>query len=258
MIVSPGSIRAPRSSIVLSVISPAGTITQTARGAASLATKSASELDPVAPSVSSALDGVGVDVVDDAARGRRASGGGRGSPPSGRARPCRAASGFCHVVLGCLLCSTAVARAAARRDGRGPGGPPPAAPTNPGGRKRGRRRPQARHQRLQDPPGLLDGVLPGEQRMVASKRVMDEPLVGLGGLAELGGEAQIEVHVPAAAAVRPLDSSSIRSPASGSIRRISSFGCGCSGSSRKASRGGRLKITRTSVGLGGERLARPG
>ncbi len=60
MIVSPCSIRAPRSSIVLPVISPAGTITQAARGTESLATKSASELDPVAPSRSSPCTTAGV------------------------------------------------------------------------------------------------------------------------------------------------------------------------------------------------------
>ena len=52
MIISPGSIREPSASIVWPVMSPAGTITHAARGTESLPTKSASELEPVAPSFS--------------------------------------------------------------------------------------------------------------------------------------------------------------------------------------------------------------
>ena len=48
------------------MISPAGTITQTARGASSFAASSSSDEAPVAPSPRELLDGVGVDVVDDA------------------------------------------------------------------------------------------------------------------------------------------------------------------------------------------------
>ena len=66
MIASPASSRSASSLTVLSVISPAGTMTQTARGLSSLATKSSSESAPVAPSPASVDDGVGVDVVDDA------------------------------------------------------------------------------------------------------------------------------------------------------------------------------------------------
>ena len=62
--VGSGARRARRT--VVSVISPAGTITQARRGASSLATKSSSEVAPVAPSASSADDRVGADVVDDA------------------------------------------------------------------------------------------------------------------------------------------------------------------------------------------------
>ena len=59
MMMSPGSIRGPSASIVWPVISPAGTITQAARGAVSLLTKSASELEPVAPSCSDPCTTVG-------------------------------------------------------------------------------------------------------------------------------------------------------------------------------------------------------
>ena len=50
MIVSPDAIRAARSSVVLPVVSPAGTITHTVRGGDSLSIKSSSESAPVAPS----------------------------------------------------------------------------------------------------------------------------------------------------------------------------------------------------------------
>ncbi len=50
MIASPDSSLDDSSLTVLSVISPAGTMTQTARGLSSLATKSSSESPPVAPS----------------------------------------------------------------------------------------------------------------------------------------------------------------------------------------------------------------
>ena len=52
MIMSPDSIRSPSALIVWPVISPAGTITHAARGTESLLTKSASELEPMAPSFS--------------------------------------------------------------------------------------------------------------------------------------------------------------------------------------------------------------
>ena len=45
--------------MVLSVISPAGTITQTARGFSSFEAKSASEDEPVAPSASTAFTASG-------------------------------------------------------------------------------------------------------------------------------------------------------------------------------------------------------
>ena len=60
MIMSPGSIRDPSASIVWPVMSPAGTITQAARGADSLLTKSASELEPFAPSCSNPCTTAGV------------------------------------------------------------------------------------------------------------------------------------------------------------------------------------------------------
>ena len=54
MIVPPGSIASASCAIVESVISPAGTITQAARGGSSAATKSATVLAPTAPSAASA------------------------------------------------------------------------------------------------------------------------------------------------------------------------------------------------------------
>ena len=53
MIASPESSTAATSSIVFSVISPAGTITQTERGALSFAARSSSEEAPSAPSPAS-------------------------------------------------------------------------------------------------------------------------------------------------------------------------------------------------------------
>ena len=66
MIASPASSFAASSLTVLSVISPAGTMTHAARGFSSLATKSSSESAPVAPSPARVADRVGVDVEDDA------------------------------------------------------------------------------------------------------------------------------------------------------------------------------------------------
>ncbi len=66
MIASPASSFAASSVTVDSVISPAGTITQAARGASSLATKSSSESAPVGALGGERGDRVGVDVVDDA------------------------------------------------------------------------------------------------------------------------------------------------------------------------------------------------
>ena len=54
MTVSPGSSLPASSFTVDSVISPAGTMIQAWRGGSSFATKSSSELEPVAPSRSSA------------------------------------------------------------------------------------------------------------------------------------------------------------------------------------------------------------
>src|SRR6478752_4271836 len=53
MMTSPGCISLARSSMVASVILPAGSITQAVRGFSSFATKSSSELAPVAPSAAS-------------------------------------------------------------------------------------------------------------------------------------------------------------------------------------------------------------
>ncbi len=53
MIASPASSTAATSFTVCSVMSPAGTITQAARGFSSLAAKSSSESAPVAPSPAS-------------------------------------------------------------------------------------------------------------------------------------------------------------------------------------------------------------
>ena len=55
MIASPDSSLSISSCTVLSVISPAGTITQAARGLLSLETKSSTESAPVAPSPASSL-----------------------------------------------------------------------------------------------------------------------------------------------------------------------------------------------------------
>ena len=67
MIASPALEHGGDASTVFSVISPAGTITQTARGALSFEASSSSEEAPSAPSPASVVDRVGVDVVDDAA-----------------------------------------------------------------------------------------------------------------------------------------------------------------------------------------------
>ena len=54
MMTSPASIHFVSSSMVASVILPAGSITQAVRGRSSLETKSCSELPPAAPSAASA------------------------------------------------------------------------------------------------------------------------------------------------------------------------------------------------------------
>ena len=67
MIVSPAlEARRELARRVDSVISPAGTMIHARRGTSSLATKSSSELAPVAPSRDERRDRVGADVVDDA------------------------------------------------------------------------------------------------------------------------------------------------------------------------------------------------
>ena len=60
MIASPRSSRLASSVTVLSVISPAGTMTQAARGVDSLATNSSSESAPVAPSPASSSTASGL------------------------------------------------------------------------------------------------------------------------------------------------------------------------------------------------------
>ena len=60
MIVSPSPRRAASSVTVDSVISPAGTMIHARRGTSSLATKSSSELEPVAPSATSAATASGL------------------------------------------------------------------------------------------------------------------------------------------------------------------------------------------------------
>ena len=82
-------------------------------------------------------------------------------------------------------------------------------------------------QRLHDAPGLLDRVLVGNSCAVAAQRVAQQALVGLGLVAGLSLEQQVEVD-PAAAPPRPPSSPSSRArrPASGLIRMISSFGSG--------------------------------
>ena len=59
MIVSPGSSTSASAVIVLSVMSPAGTITHAARGFSSFSAKSASEEAPNAPSAASACTASG-------------------------------------------------------------------------------------------------------------------------------------------------------------------------------------------------------
>ena len=66
MITSPGSSTSESAAIVLSVMSPAGTITHAARGFSSFAAKSSSDDEPMAPSASSAFTASGMDVVADA------------------------------------------------------------------------------------------------------------------------------------------------------------------------------------------------
>jgi hypothetical protein len=46
---------------------------------------------------------------------------------------------------------------------------------------------------LDDAPGLLDPVLPGEELMVADQRRVQQPLVRLGGLPQLAGERGVQV-----------------------------------------------------------------
>ena len=67
MIASPGSRTAATSPTVFSVISPDGTITQTARGAESIEASSCERAGSVGALAGEGRDGVGVDVVDDAA-----------------------------------------------------------------------------------------------------------------------------------------------------------------------------------------------
>jgi hypothetical protein len=59
MIVSPSSSTSASEAIVLSVMSPAGTMTHAARGFSSFATNSSSDAEPVAPSASSAFTAAG-------------------------------------------------------------------------------------------------------------------------------------------------------------------------------------------------------
>ena len=65
MIASPGSSTAATSSTVFSVISPAGTITQTARGALSFAARSSQRGGALGALAGERRDRVGVDVVGD-------------------------------------------------------------------------------------------------------------------------------------------------------------------------------------------------
>ena len=67
MIVSPGSSTSASAAIVLSVMSPAGTITQAARGFSSFAAKSSSDVAPVGAVGLERLHRVREDVVADAA-----------------------------------------------------------------------------------------------------------------------------------------------------------------------------------------------
>ena len=60
MIASPGSMRSARAFTTSSVISPAGTITQAARGLLSLATNSSRSAVPIAPSPDSYFTGSGL------------------------------------------------------------------------------------------------------------------------------------------------------------------------------------------------------
>ena len=66
MTTSPASSSAAMPWTVDSVISPAGTIAQTARGALSFEASSSSDEAPSAPSATRASIGGGLDVVDDA------------------------------------------------------------------------------------------------------------------------------------------------------------------------------------------------
>ena len=50
-------------------------------------------------------------------------------------------------------------------------------------------------QRLEDPPGLLDAVLPGEARAVAVHRGVQQHLVGRRALAALLRELHVEVDL---------------------------------------------------------------
>ena len=66
MMVSPASNCSASAFTVFSVASPAGTITQAARGLVSLDTKSSSDFDPVAPSLAKSATVCGAEVGDNA------------------------------------------------------------------------------------------------------------------------------------------------------------------------------------------------
>src|SRR5579884_75418 len=176
MIVSPASISEARPSMVLLVMSPAGTMTQAALGVVSLLTKSAIELAPVAPSSSSAFTAPGftsntTQLWPSRIRRRTMFAPIRPSPtmPS--------CIGLLVVMVALLVVVSG------RRPRREPRLVPGRVPADQVGRAgRAPRSPRvgggpgaAGHvveQRLEDPPGFLDGVLPGEPRVVAGQRVV--------------------------------------------------------------------------------------
>src|SRR5487761_1105399 len=202
MIMSPGSISAASASIVVPVISPAGTITQAARGGVSLLTKSAIELAPVAPSFSRAATTSGILSKATQLWPSRISLRTRFAP----IRPSPTMPSCIGLLVGIAVVSFGRLREPWQVPGRMPvaealcfGRPP--RPLRVGNRLDGV---QPLHQGLQDPPGFLDDVLAGEQGMVAYQRIVDEPLVRLRRLAQCGGERQVQVHAPGSGAAARL------------------------------------------------------